>query len=212
MEDKELQELFDAKRTVEANRRRQEALAKMIDHLAAQEAKPKIRRLWWPVWAGAAAAVVALLLITLPTLFSSENTLSTVVAETEVPEVVLPQEAPEETPETRLPRKPKTPREPSSSEAAPAAQPLEKEVPETAPTLPESTIEEPATILEDKVLETVAPTPRVMRRQSTLIACTEGCSVPEGNSETPSNSNVKVNFFSNENYADATIHTFVINK
>ena len=46
MEDKELQELFAAKRTAEANRRRQEELRRLLEASAA----PKTRRLW-PVWA-----------------------------------------------------------------------------------------------------------------------------------------------------------------
>lgn len=211
MEDKELQELFDAKRTTEANRRRQEELRQLIEARATTEAMPKVRPLW-PVWTGAAAAVVALLLITLPALFSPKNATPTLVAETEVSEVVAPQTQPAETPE-----KPQTPRKsrlsrPMPSEAVPAVRPLEETLLEEAPILPEPAVEAPAPILEEKVIETVDPTHRVMRRQSTIIACTEGCSAPEGNSETPSNSNVKVNFFSNENYADATIHTFVINK
>lgn len=64
MEDKELQELFAAKRTVEANRRRQEKLRQMMT-------TPRSRRLW-PVWTLSAAACLALLLITLPPLFRSE--------------------------------------------------------------------------------------------------------------------------------------------
>lgn len=73
MEDKELQELFAAKRTVEANRRRQETLHQMIS-------TPKNRRLW-PVWALSAAACLALLLITLPPLFRSETEEPLLVAE-----------------------------------------------------------------------------------------------------------------------------------
>lgn len=51
MEDKELQELFAAKRTSEANRRRQEALRRMMEASTVK----KSRRLW-PVWFGAVAA------------------------------------------------------------------------------------------------------------------------------------------------------------
>lgn len=88
MEDKELQELFDAKRTVEANRRRQEKLRGML----AASAAPKSRRLW-PVWALSAAASIALLLITLPLLFRSETAEPLLVAEaTEIP---TPKEAPD---------------------------------------------------------------------------------------------------------------------
>ena len=65
MEDKELQELFEAKRTNEANRRRQDELRRMI---AVEKGKRKVessRRLW-PVWFGAAAAAVLLLIIVSP--------------------------------------------------------------------------------------------------------------------------------------------------
>ena len=85
-------------------------------------------------------------------------------------------------------------------------------LPEATPSLPEPIIEEaPAT--EETVLpmETVAPSPRVMRRQSTLIACTEGCKTPEGTDESSSR-NVQINFFSNDNYADATIYSIPIKK
>lgn len=78
MEDKELHELFAAKRTVEANRRRQEELR----HLLETSATPKSRRLW-PVWAGAAAAVLLLLLITLPVLFRQPETAPLLVAQSE---------------------------------------------------------------------------------------------------------------------------------
>ena len=211
MEDKELQELFDAKRTVEANRRRQEELRQLIEARDNRRSRPL-----WPVWASAAAAAVALLLLTLPALFGTKESAPTLVAGTEVPEVRVTEEpglsstaSPSSlTSPAREARKARETRE-----AAPAARPEEEVLPEAAPMLPEPVIEE-APAIEEPVLptETIAPTPRVMRRQSTLIACTEGCSAPEGTGETPSNSNVKVNFFSNENYADATIHTFVISK
>lgn len=212
MENKELQELFAAKRTSEANRRRQEALRQLLEASDAPAPQPKVRKLWWPVWAGAAAAAVALLLLTLPDLFGNRETAPTLVAETEVPEIVLPQATPEETQEATIPRSPRLPKTSKPSEAAPAAQPLEEVLPEEAdPILPEPTIEEPAPCLEEKVLETVTPSPRVMRRQSTLIACTDGCKAPEGASE-KSSRNVQINLFNNDNYADATIHTFVISK
>ena len=234
MEDKALQELFAAKRTVEANRRRQEELRRLIESAAEQESRPAtatVRRLW-PVWACAAAAAVALLLLTLPALLGGDDSQPELVAGTEVPEVELPQAAPaeEETPketvnsrESRLPRDSRISREtretretrisrkPSPSEAAPQARPQEEVQPPAAPSLPEPVIETAPAI--EKTAETIAPTPRrVMRRQSTLIACTDGCSAPEGTQETPANSNVKVNLFPTTNYADATIHTFVISK
>lgn len=211
MEDKELQELFDAKRTVEANRRRQAALRQLIEARASESSTPapaKVRKLW-PVWTGAAAAAVALLLLTLPALFKSEEALPTLVAETEVPEVRVVEETGLSS--TTSPSSLTSPAR-KVREAVPQAQPEEEVLPEATPSLPEPIIEEaPAT--EETVLpmETVAPSPRVMRRQSTLIACTEGCKAPEGTAETSSR-NVQVNLFPSENYADAAIYSIPIKK
>ena len=208
MEDKELQELFDAKRTVEANRRRQAALRQLIEARASESSTPapaKVRRLW-PVWTGAAAAAVALLLLTLPALFGTRESAPTLVAETEVPEVKVPEE-----PGLSSTASPSSLTSPAKKvrEAAPAARPEEEVLPEAAPMLPEPVIEE-APAIEEPVLptETITPTPRVMRRQSTLIACTEGCKAPEGAKE--GSSRLQINLLPNENYADVTIHTFVI--
>lgn len=68
MENKELQELFAAKRTTEANRRRQEELRQQLEATAAPTAPAKSRRLW-PVWAAGIAASIALVLLTMPGLF-----------------------------------------------------------------------------------------------------------------------------------------------
>lgn len=211
MEDKELQELFDAKRTVEANRRRQTALRQLIEARVSESstsAPAKVRKLW-PMWTGAAAAAVALLLLTLPALFKSEEALPTLVAETEVPEVRVVEETGLSS--TTSPSSLTSPAR-KVREAVPQAQPEEEMLPEATPSLPEPIIEEtPAT--EETVLptETVAPSPRVMRRQSTLIACTEGCTTPEGTDESSSR-NVQINFFSNDNYADAAIYSIPIKK
>lgn len=211
MEDKELQELFDAKRTVDANRRRQAALRQLIEARASESSTPapaKVRKLW-PVWTGAAAAAVALLLLTLPALFKSEEALPTLVAETEVPEVRVVEETGLSS--TTSPSSLTSPAR-KVREAAPQAQPEEEVLPKATPSLSEPIIEEtPAT--EETILptETVAPSPRVMRRQSTLIACTEGCKTPEGTDESSSR-NVQINFFSNDNYADATIYSIPIKK
>lgn len=82
MEDKELQELFTAKRTAEANRRRQEELRRLLEASAALEVAPKTRRLW-PVWLSAAAAVLLLLLLTMPVLFRQPETAPLLVAQSE---------------------------------------------------------------------------------------------------------------------------------
>lgn len=208
MEDKELQELFDAKRTVEANRRRQEALRHLIEARAAEEAPAKVRKLW-PMWTGAAAAAVALLLLTLPALFRGEEAVPTLVAEAEVPEVRVVEETGLSS--TTSPSSLTSPAR-KIREAAPQAQPEEEMLPKATPSLPEPIIEEaPATEEVAFPMETVAPSPRVIRRQSTLIACTEGCKTPEGTAETSSR-NVQINFFPNDNYADATVYSIPIKK
>ncbi len=68
MENKELQELFAAKRTTEANRRRQAELRQQLEATAAPTAPARSRRLW-PVWAAGIAASIALVLLTMPGLF-----------------------------------------------------------------------------------------------------------------------------------------------
>ena len=202
MEDKELQELFAAKRTTEANRRRQEELRRLIE---AQEA-PRTRRLW-PVWSGAAAAVALLLLVRPLLQPTAEGTAPTLVAQTEVP---APSESPTPTEEPTSPIDPIRPIGPISPISS-----ISPTVTDTAPTpLPEPeaspVIEETAAPVE-AVQQTVAPERRVMRRQSTLLACTEGCKAPEGSDEAKPG-NVQVKLFSNDQFADATIHTFVISK
>ena len=85
MEDKELQELFAAKRTVEANRRRQEELAAMIG----RRVTPASRHLW-PLWAVSVAAGIAVVLITIPAIFRTEISEPQLIAQT--PVVVMAEE------------------------------------------------------------------------------------------------------------------------
>ena len=80
MENKELQELFAAKRTTEANRRRQEELRQQLEATAAPTAQGKTRRLW-PVWAAGIAASIALVLLTMPSLFRRAGEHPVLVAE-----------------------------------------------------------------------------------------------------------------------------------
>ena len=86
MKNKELQELFAAKRTTEANSRRQAELRQKLEAAAAPAAPAKTRRLW-PVWAGAAAASIALLIATLPLLITNSQPTSIPIAQANVPEV-----------------------------------------------------------------------------------------------------------------------------
>lgn len=87
MNNKELEQLFEAKRTVETNRRRQEELAKALKAVAA----PRSRRLW-PLWTTSAAAGIALLLMTLPSLFGNHDTETVTVAQTELPPTITAKE------------------------------------------------------------------------------------------------------------------------
>ena len=164
MEDKELQALFNAKRTVEANRRRQEELRKLM----AASAAPKSHRLW-PVWALSAAASIALLLITMPLLFRSETVAPLLVAETT--EIPTPKENPNTNitstiSKTRIIRTPRISRT-SRSTATPDAPLLLAEADEPQP--------EPVLTVESKPVETNEPeettdTPTIHRRTSTRLA------------------------------------------
>lgn len=166
MEDKELQELFAAKRTTEANRRRQEELTRMIN------AKAKRTRPLWPAWAGAVAAGIAVLLLTLPALFRTEATAPVLVAQTEVPEVtILPETTPEEVPapstRQKAVRKAETVETIEEIEAIEAIDNTE----------PIESIESTHSIETIQPTEPVPTAPRVHRRSSTLLACTDGCTI-----------------------------------
>ena len=166
MEDKELQELFAAKRTTEANRRRQEELTRMIN------AKAKRTRPLWPAWAGAVAAGIAVLLLTLPALFRTEATAPVLVAQTEVPEVtILPETTPEEVPEPST--RQKAVRKAETVETIEEIEALEA----IDNTEPIESIESTHSIETIQPTEPVPTAPRVHRRSSTLLACTEGCTI-----------------------------------
>lgn len=200
MEDKELQELFAAKRTAEANRRRQEELAAMIT------GKTKRTRPLWPVWAGAAAASIAILIFALPALFRTESSMPVEIARTEAPEIVLP--------------KTSTTEEATPIYAKPTAHKAKNT---TVISLPQEDVEPQAIEEEQQPMPTVeqptqeeeetpaAPVRRVMRRTSTLIACTEGCHAPVGIKERQS-TNIQIDFSAPQEYADATLITIGRNK
>lgn len=160
--------MFAAKRTVESNRRRQEELRRML--------APKSRRLW-PVWVGAAAACLALLLITLPMLFQSETAAPMMVAETDIPTVAEPEEIPLPE-ETIVPKKTLEPQKNLKSfETLKSPEP-------TAPTMEiAETIEEPVVIItEPEPIKTevseepIDNSPRIHRRTSTQMVCSN-CSI-----------------------------------
>ena len=166
MEDKELQELFAAKRTTEANRRRQEELTRMIN------AKAKRTRPLWPAWAGAVAAGIAVLLLTLPALFRTEATAPVLVAQTEVPEVtILPETTPEEVPAPST--RQKAVRKAETVETIEGIEAI-KAIDNTEPI---ESIESTHSIETIQPTEPVPTAPRVHRRSSTLLACTDGCNI-----------------------------------
>ena len=181
MEEKELQQMIEAKRTTEANRRRQEELRRLIE----AEAQPKSRRMW-PVWAGAAAASVALLLVTLPLLMRSEATEPVLVAQAEVPAMDAP-------PATSDLQPPTSDLQPPTS-AAPQGEParmartqpsaaeapvVEEEAPVEAATTP-ATIETPIEIPTAEPAPAEAPKPRIHRRTSTRMVSVQTARHKEG--------------------------------
>ena len=186
MEDKELQELFAAKRTAEANRRRQEELRRLLEASAAPEAAPKTRRLW-PVWLSAAAAVLLLFLLTLPVLFRQPETAPLLTAQSEtVPQMPTDtadtvRQAPTEA-DTAIPVPTKMrtvgarravsaiaqaetiPQIPTESADTAHRVPTETSVPQIAPT---PTIETPLASNDE---------PRIHRRTSSNMVCSN-CSI-----------------------------------
>lgn len=176
MENKELQELFAAKRTTEANRRRQEELRQQLEATAAPTAQGKTRRLW-PVWAAGIAASIALVLLTVPGLFHAESEQPVLVAEAgKAIEAIDTIEAIEtiETIETINPKPAKTYHSTATALAAAEEAPLPE--PETKGT---EAVEEPATpTFETPAIEladnaTPEPpasnAPRIHRRTSTSM-------------------------------------------
>lgn len=176
MENKELQELFAAKRTTEANRRRQAELRQQLEATAAPAAQAKTRRLW-PVWAAGIAASIALVLLTVPGLFHAESEQPVLVAEAgEEIEAIDTIEAIEtiETIETINPKPAKTYHSTATVLAAAEEAPLpEPETKETEageePTIP--TIEAPAIELADNATPEppASNAPRIHRRTSTSM-------------------------------------------
>lgn len=199
MEDKELQELFAAKRTAEANRRRQEELAAMI------AGKTKRTRPLWPVWAGAAAASIAILIFALPALFRTESSMPVEIARTEAPEIILPETTTTEE-ATPIYAKPTAHKAKNTSTISLPQEDVEPQVIEEEQQ-PMPTVEQPTQEEETPA----APVRRVMRRTSTLIACTEGCSAPVGIKERQS-TNIQIDFSAPQEYADATLITIGRNK
>ncbi len=192
MENKELQELFAAKRTSEANRRRQEELRQMMDASAAK----KSRRLW-PVWFGAVAAAVLLLLIALPTLFRQSESSPLMVAQVDTLPLIPAEEAiSEEHASHPLPgRGGQRPRGEKKEQAAELVV-VTSEEPHPYPSLEETAGAEksqPVQEIEQNFAMTVDKpddnAPRIHRRTSTSMVCSN-CSI----NNVPSQENVFQNF------------------
>ena len=177
MKDKELQELFAANRTTEANRRRQEELRKLLE---AQSA-PRSRRLW-PVWTLSAAASIALLVIVLPLLFRNVDETPMLVAHADTSKVNM-----EETDRTEK-TEPTATRETKETKEAKETK-MRTESTETAVTIRRMEVTDIASeeiamveeaIVEDEEQEqevdvatqetTIDNTPHIYRRTSTRLA------------------------------------------
>lgn len=176
MENKELQELFAAKRTTEANRRRQAELRQQLEATAAPTAQGKTRRLW-PVWAAGIAASIALVLLTMPGLFRRAGEQPVLVAEAgEAIEAIDTIEAIEtiETIETINTKPAKTFHSTATvlaaAEEAPLPEPETKET-EAVDEPATATIEVPAIELADNATPEppVSNAPRIHRRTSTSM-------------------------------------------
>ena len=113
-----------------------------------------------------------MLLLTLPALFRTEATAPVLVAQTEVPEVtILPETTPEEVPapstRQKAVRKAETVETIEGIEAIKAIDNTEHI----------ESIESTHSIETIQPTEPVPTAPRVHRRSSTLLACTEGCTI-----------------------------------
>ena len=165
MEDKELQELFAAKQTVEANRRRQERLSAAI----AGQSKVKSRRPW-PLWITSAAASIAVLLMTTPQLFRSDTTEPPLVAQT--PEITATEDP--ESIQQDIPSTTGLTSKTSSSSTSTTSITCKPEDVEALPAVeetpaPEASATEPAA---EQQPEPQKPQRRVHRRTSTRIVTT----------------------------------------
>lgn len=203
MEDKELQELFAAKRTAEANRKRQERLTAMIG------AKDKHSRPLWPVWAGAVAASVALLVVALP--MAKDHGEGNPVQVASIETANVPAQAPQNAQDADEASIPASVALKKTTSPIPAPTPIAQEdaTPQADERPTEPMVAELA--VDPKEEETIAPMPRVMRRTSTMLACTDGCPEPADYKE-PSKKHSHIEFFSSQQLAEATVYIITFNK
>ena len=178
MKDKELQELFVAKRTVEANRRRQEELRRMMEAESGKRNVESSRRLW-PVWFGAAAAAVLLLLIALPTLFHRPESTPLMVAQIDsLPPIPIKDTMPEERVSRPLPgrggQRPGGVKKEQQQELAVATDedthpyPSQEGTADAVTIHPVQVADQPFAMAID---EPTVNTPRIHRRTSTSMVC-----------------------------------------
>lgn len=163
MEDKELQELFAAKSTVEANRHRQEKLAEMIT------GQPTTKSRRWPLWATSIAAGIAVLLMTMPQLFRSNSTEEPMLAQTqemaviEKPKIQMNDfSTPSMTSKTSITRKTS-----ETIKTSEAITPPDLPAPQAEEPMP--TIEKPPATTEEPVAAPQKQQKRIHRRTSTRM-------------------------------------------
>lgn len=160
MEDKELQELFAAKRTVEANRHRQEKLAEMIT------GQPTTKSRRWPLWATSIAAGIAVLLMTMPQLFRSNSTEEPLLAQT--PEMVVTEKPEIQMNDFSTPTKTsKTSKTRKTIKTSETITPPNLPTPQAEEPMP--TIEEPPATTEEPVAAPQKQQKRIHRRTSTRM-------------------------------------------
>ena len=170
----------------------------MIGHETAK------KRPLWPVWAGAAAASIALILFTLPSLFHTETLTPVQVAQVEVP-ITTSEPLPQSTVTP-----PTTPRHKAIT--TPQASTIISDIPVIESVTPTPTVDSTPAMEESTTEEEpVVPVRRVMRRTSNMLACTDGCKAPEGMQEKITTT-IQIDLFATQEYADATIITFGNNK
>lgn len=214
MEDKELQELFDAKRTVEDNRRRQEQLAA----LTGAKAVSKSHRLW-PLWVTSAAAGIALLLMTIPSLFHSKEPDPIIVAQ--APDIELTEESENDIAETAthnnqiVQNTPNTTSNPNNRSnqniQSNQSDPITPTTPAPDTDLTDAPSEsvEPAMNLEQPSVESAPTAPRIHRRSSTRLGSTNNTTIKRH--ERPDMRQILANVLGNDdNNSQVTLKNFDI--
>ena len=169
-----MQELFEAKRTTEANRRRQEELSAMIGRKTAK------KRPLWPVWAGAAAAAVFAAVLLMPPFFSYDEEMP-LIAQAE-PATFIDAES-DATITLQLPTTTPINHKHNQTKVVPHEVTVEQLLVESIEAIEENIPEEEPFVEEAAKTpqpETAAP---VRRRLTNNLACVKGCARPKSNTQ-----------------------------